>query len=550
MNWLRLHVSNVCNFKCPNCHVFEMTDNVQPSQLMPENIFIASIKTVTDFLAKNNKKNLSISLYGGETLANKKVIRKVIENQNKLFNQDIEINWILNTNGSLLDDDDAIFIKKHNIEVHLSVDGNENIHNLSRTFHNKKPTFIAVMNALNKIKQHNIRAQINSYVMPSNQHSLKEIVDIAKNFEIEKIYIDQFYSDQMLFDDSNFEIYQDLYLYSLSKNITLTGPWSRVKRNSDFRVDRITEYLQDFSIDINVDGSFYSSSIPSSKGNPISHFKLKNFIETEFKDAKQHQVENYKSSCNYCPISNQCLGIAKEQVWYHINSVANTNASCNFFVSWMNYLNQPLYVFNEKKFNVISLYSKNELQFFIEQTKILISELESKLGELDQPINIRVVKNLNELKYASLQFNLPKWATATTDLNTLYHLSDKPCHGLKHELAHLFINQINPHLPQWVKEGLCEWIDNQNHQKGFYPQHSLIELENSFDEFTKQNTPDSNSYYLTSKHFFIYIERLTNSEKMCHTLHNLKKLDLNQWLLSLTGLTLDETFTNFQKYDW
>ena len=83
MNWLRLHVSNVCNFKCPNCHVFEMTDNIHPSKLMSENTLIESVKIVSEHILKSNQSYLIISLYGGETLANKKVIRKTIQNQKK-----------------------------------------------------------------------------------------------------------------------------------------------------------------------------------------------------------------------------------------------------------------------------------------------------------------------------------------------------------------------------------------------------------------------------------------------------------------------------------
>jgi len=551
MNWLRLHVSNVCNFKCPNCHVFEMTENLLPSQLMSEEIFVKSIQIMLDYLVKNKQKDLTVSLYGGETLANKKIIKKVIENQISWFNSQIKVKWQLNTNGSLLTEEDAAFFKEHNVEIHLSIDGKEHVHNLSRKFHNGEGTYQKVLNALKLINQYQIPAQINSYLMPTNLDSLKDIVEIASENNIKRIYIDQCYSEAMTFSEELFQKYLELYLYSLSHNISLYGPWTRVMQNFEANISRLDQLNQNTVIDINVDGSLYSSTLPNLKATPINFQQIEHFINFEYPTQIEQQIQLRKTDCRDCPIAKECGGIAKEQVTYHIHHQADTAASCSFFKHWINYLNQPLYYYNNfEHFDIVSLYPIDNLGPLIDSINKAIAFLETRLWKIENKFHLHIVKNFYELKYAAKQLNLPSWAKATTTKQTLFHLGTNPCEGLTHELVHIFLNQKIGHCPQWIQEGFCEWINNQTSQEGFKSQINLNDLENSFLSQNLKSNPTSSVEYQTARHFFIYLEKLLGDEELCHFFRSNSNPDLNQWLLSSIGLTLNETYLNYQKFDW
>ena len=178
MNWLRLHVSNLCNFKCPNCHVFELGENDLPNRVMSQEVFDKAVEVFIDSLLHLNFKETMISIYGGETLANKKVIKEGLLKFGENY-KGIKIHWVMNTNGSLLKEEDVLFFKKHKLEIHVSVDGKEEVHNLSRPTHQGKGTYHMVTPALELIKKHEAPSQINSYMMLSNYNHLKDLVDIA-----------------------------------------------------------------------------------------------------------------------------------------------------------------------------------------------------------------------------------------------------------------------------------------------------------------------------------------------------------------------------------
>ncbi len=550
MNWLRLHVSNVCNFKCPNCHVFEMAENINPSQLMDDEIFIQSIKQVSDYLILRNQNKLTISLYGGESLANKKRIRKILEDQKNLFPQPIKLNWILNTNGSLLTEDDVNFFKNQDVEIHLSIDGNEKTNDLSRTFHNGKSTFSTVIKSLKLIQKYKIRAQINSYLMPTNLNSLKEIVDIAHEHDIPQIYLDQFYSEQMIYSSDTFEKFQDVYFYSLSKNINLTGPWSRVKNNFNFQKSRELELSQTISLDINVNGSFYSSNLPKLKYNPIPFTHLTTYLNNHYEIDKNFQLQKYQRECHGCKIFSQCLGLAKEQVWYHINENVPTSSSCDFFINWISYLELPLYIYSNNKFDIISLFPREEIGQIIDDIQKIVAELENSLWKLNQKFSLRIVRDLAELKYASKQYLLPNWVRSTTNSNTLFHLSPKPSNGLKHEITHIFLNQKNFNFPQWAIEGFCEWINDPTINHEFNFQLPLSELTAAFEKMNDHLPPPQDRFYQSAKYFFHFLEKSVGREKMCQSLANQDKVDLNQWLISINQLGLEANYSNFQKFVW
>jgi uncharacterized protein len=189
--WLRLHVSNLCNYACPNCHVFSLVDNELPAKQMKIETMAEAIETYTQILYERNVRWLRISIYGGETFLNKKAVFATVERFG-LSHNGVDIEWVMNTNGSLITDEDIEIVKRLKIDLHISCDGGESIHNQTRPSKNKKPAFDYLMNALGLVKKHKLSVQINSYVMPQNIDTLREIIDIARAHGVHRIYLDHF----------------------------------------------------------------------------------------------------------------------------------------------------------------------------------------------------------------------------------------------------------------------------------------------------------------------------------------------------------------------
>jgi len=457
MNWLRLHVSNVCNFKCPNCHVFELGENVLPSQLMTLETFNESIGQIVKVLEKKKDTSVRVSIYGGEALANKKVIKQGIQNASTKFPQ-INFKWIVNTNGSLINDEDAMFFKENKVELHVSVDGVKAIHNLSRPLRSGKGTFEKVVHGIELLFKYEVEIQINSYMMPTNFKELSGIVDLAKKYKVKKIYLDQFYNEEMGKYSEWFEEYRKVFHYAQLCGIEIFGPWKRVLERKLYNRQRVDDLNNFFQFDVNVDGTFYLSNFVESKKYNWKIYELYNLFDGNYQNQVKKIKEKREISCEGCELSRYCLGEAKEQVYYHINLNAETESSCLFYKNITSYLLRPIYYYSIEKIRVISFYERNKIDS-------LVSSIQSAVIYCGNFFNItpfsflcRILETKEELWVAS-GVKYPEWVKASTKGNQLNHVGIVPTIAMRHEIAHLFLKNLNLRLPNWFEEGVCEWVD-------------------------------------------------------------------------------------------
>jgi uncharacterized protein len=139
---LTLNVANSCNMKCGYCYA---NGGVYHSkeQLMS---FETAKKAVDLFYAKYHTLG-SIKFIGGEPLMNKEVVEAVCDYVWELFNSGkiTEMpDFIIATNGTILDDKIIEYSNKYNWRVGLSFDGPEKIHDIVRTYRNGTSTVASI----------------------------------------------------------------------------------------------------------------------------------------------------------------------------------------------------------------------------------------------------------------------------------------------------------------------------------------------------------------------------------------------------------------------
>ncbi|MDD3178227.1 MAG: radical SAM protein [Candidatus ainarchaeum sp.] len=119
-----------CNLNCNYCFI---KNRLQKSSINIKNYFMSTStakKAINLFLNyyanKSNSKGFILNIYGGEPLLNWPVVKISIIYWNKLINlknKGSTINII--TNGILLNEDMILFFKKYNVNLSISVDGDE-----------------------------------------------------------------------------------------------------------------------------------------------------------------------------------------------------------------------------------------------------------------------------------------------------------------------------------------------------------------------------------------------------------------------------------------
>ncbi len=144
----------LCNLDCPYCfylHKTELLEHPKNSRMSDELLE----EHVRQYIEGQTGDQVVFSWQGGEpTLMGLEFFQKVVALQAKYKKPSQRIENDLQTNGTLLDDDWAAFLKKHNFLVGLSIDGPREFHDKYRFTKAGKPTFDLVVAAARLLKKH------------------------------------------------------------------------------------------------------------------------------------------------------------------------------------------------------------------------------------------------------------------------------------------------------------------------------------------------------------------------------------------------------------
>ncbi len=173
-----LMISQYCNMQCSYCYAGEGTYGM-PSFMDSE---IGKIS-----LDVANKLNIpNIQFYGGEPLLNFKLIKKLITYAES---RGYEFSYGLVTNGTLITDEVADFLKHHDFEVTVSLDGPPKVHNECRRFKGGQGSHNHVIRGIEKLNKRGVKLAIE--LTYSKKHkgkaSIDEILDYITRFS--KVFI-------------------------------------------------------------------------------------------------------------------------------------------------------------------------------------------------------------------------------------------------------------------------------------------------------------------------------------------------------------------------
>jgi uncharacterized protein len=163
-----------CNLACDYCFYLEK-ENLFPdrhSRRMSPEVLQAYIRNTIDSSPPDSP--VTFTWQGGEpTLLGLDFYRRAVKLQ-RLYGAGRTIENSFQTNGTLIDDDWAAFLAKHNFLVGLSLDGPADIHDLSRTYRSGAPTHHLVMAAMERLQRvgaaFNVMACVDRY---TSRHPLE-----------------------------------------------------------------------------------------------------------------------------------------------------------------------------------------------------------------------------------------------------------------------------------------------------------------------------------------------------------------------------------------
>ncbi|MCL2831891.1 MAG: SPASM domain-containing protein [Treponema sp.] len=190
--------SSLCNMRCKYCFYHDVGEHREnPSYgIMQKETAEKIIANIQKDLDEGDE--ITIAFQGGEpTLAGLPWFEYFVDTFKS--QKKIKTNWALQTNGLLIDDGWAGFLKKHNFLTGLSIDANAGLHNSIRVKANGEGSFEACMKAKAIMDEH--KAEYNILCVLTNE--LADMPDKVWNFITgEKIMYIQFIPCLESFDES------------------------------------------------------------------------------------------------------------------------------------------------------------------------------------------------------------------------------------------------------------------------------------------------------------------------------------------------------------
>ncbi len=323
---VRFHVSNVCNHKCKYCHVFKepVSDN---ARLMKFDV----IKATLDFYARLNETHsnhiFKFSFYGGEPLFNWKVIKKTLSYGNRIIPDNIE--WILNTNGTIITQDKAKILFNEGVDVHVSVDGPDEKTNKNRLFKSGRPVLKKVLNSLKILIQNNCKVQFDSCLTMANIDALEPLIDLASQNQVDRIYLALTDEAGMKEKDSfNAEDTADLLIkaleYAGKKKVVLGGPWKCFFPLFLPQSNAVVKHHPHLIIDTSGNLSF--PSFPEFKLGNVE--QIGTISETKAYQDALKRTANMTKTCKDCELESVCSGYLKGMVKYHTGTLQGYEIEC------------------------------------------------------------------------------------------------------------------------------------------------------------------------------------------------------------------------------
>ena len=146
-----LKMTTACNLKCVYC-----SEGDQCTERLPEEIFYKLIDELPPLLEHVGTKDAEFLFHGGEPmLYGRENLERLIDYAKENL-RGYNVRFLMQTNGTLIDDAWIKFFKAKNISVGVSLDGYPSLHDKNRRTKNGEPTAEKILNNIKLMREANL----------------------------------------------------------------------------------------------------------------------------------------------------------------------------------------------------------------------------------------------------------------------------------------------------------------------------------------------------------------------------------------------------------
>jgi len=297
-------ITSECNLKCKYCFVYKLNQN-QPHGTMTQTTADQLIQFATHNLAPNG----NIWFFGAEPFCNYQTIQYIVEQSRA---NGASWKFGATTNCTLVTEEHAQWMKKHNFGVTCSIDGLADSHNANRVYPDGAGSWDDAWRGLGYIRKHlNPNPQIRWTATPSTTKGLadniKTFVEEHKltNLAVDFVYEAQWTPQNLATLKKELEVFRDYYAKWMQRGISVFSMWIRdanVAVNKTHRRWLFRCGLGEGAVGVDYDGTLY----PCHRFIDSHQIKIGD-ITNGFSASQQGWAGKWRKMAPYCETPAKCL---------------------------------------------------------------------------------------------------------------------------------------------------------------------------------------------------------------------------------------------------
>jgi len=151
-----LKVAGRCNLNCSYCYVYNKADATwrELPGVMPESTFLAAVERIRNHCTQTGQKNIVLLFHGGEPcLLGAKQFDAWCTAASEALAGLATVQFMLQTNGTLLDEKWIATLKKHKVRIGISIDGPRDLHDAVRVDRKGQGSYDKVIRGLDLLRE-------------------------------------------------------------------------------------------------------------------------------------------------------------------------------------------------------------------------------------------------------------------------------------------------------------------------------------------------------------------------------------------------------------
>lgn len=166
INTAHFIITDSCNLSCKYCVI------LNDSRKIKSNIDIKKIPYYVKYFYKvcdKNSSEINIMISGGEPFLFPEIVYKIWEECNSVFPKNINWNFVILTNSLLIKKEMISFLKKDNIQIVISLDGDKKINDENRIDLSNNGTYERICQKIKLLRANNISFSISTTIGIGNE---------------------------------------------------------------------------------------------------------------------------------------------------------------------------------------------------------------------------------------------------------------------------------------------------------------------------------------------------------------------------------------------